>query len=136
MSHSWLPGIIMVQPFSAVEVVDGQHHADAERRARTRHLVEAVVGVQRLRRLAGIDADRLGRAEQEVRLQEAADQGEQPLVGGKSLKDAAAAHQRVDAFGRKAFETVAAAMLAEMRLSVPRVPAPALPTSTKSSMMV
>src|SRR5690242_19505520 len=71
--------------------------------------------MERLRRFAGIDLDRLRRAQEEIRLQEVPDEREESLVFGNALEDLAASDQRIDPFGREAFEGVAAAMSVEMR---------------------
>jgi hypothetical protein len=56
------------------EVVDRPDHADADRRPRPALAVEAVVGMDRLRRLAGFERNGVAGREQEVGLQERADQ--------------------------------------------------------------
>ena len=60
------------------------------KRARPRLAIEAVVEMNGLGRLAGIDADRLAGGQQVAGLEEAVEQGEQPGLGGQILEHLAA----------------------------------------------
>src|SRR5579871_3427548 len=98
------------------EVIDRADDADRKSRPRARNQIEGVVGVQRLRPLARIDADRVTGAEQEVRLQERAQDRQQARIGHDLLVDLAPRDEGVDALGRSTLEVVSAAVVAEQRL--------------------
>ena len=80
----WLPGSRSVAPLALGEGVDRPDRRDAERGGvRTRHVVEAVVGVPRLARSAGVQADRLAVRQQPVGLQRGIEDRQRDRVLGE-----------------------------------------------------
>ncbi len=70
-------------------------------------MVERIVAVERLRRLARVDADRLGGGQQKIRQQEALAQREDARIEHDVPEHPRPRHQRGDALGARAFEVVA-----------------------------
>ena len=94
------------------ELVDRPERAHAVRRTRPRHLVEAVVEVQRLRVLARVRVDRQACAQHEVGAEDLLADVEHQRVRGEIGEHRALGQQRVDALAVVALEVVAAHQLA------------------------
>ena len=98
---------------AAVGLGEGVHRRNqgvADRGARAGQPVEAVVGVQALGGLAGVDLDRLGGGQQIARLQQPIQDRQHTRLFDQVLEHLGARHQGVDPLGLEPLEVVATMM--------------------------
>lgn len=100
------------------EVVDRPDRRRAERAARSRPGVEAVVVVQRLRRLAGQDVDRLELRQQVVGLEDAIEEPEDERVLDQRVAREGLLDHPVETPGGEGLEVVASRRVREARRDV------------------